>query len=139
MEVQDALEQLVDVSPDVEAAVAFELTGRVTGSTLGDDERSRAIAAAASRLFQDASALRAGHRAEEIAAVGRQGALVAVRHAEGAVAAVTARNPAASLALHDVRTCVRALTADADAPLARGRGEDDASLARGAGSNVAAG
>jgi hypothetical protein len=109
MDVREALSDLVDVSPGLEAAVAFRAGGPLAGSTLADVERSRRIADAALRMLDEASALRDGPRADEVVAVTRDGALAAARRGDLVVAAVTEPDPPVRLALHDVTACLRIL------------------------------
>lgn len=115
MDAQGALADLVDVSTPIEAAVVFEAGGDVVGSTSADGQRAAAIAGAGQRLLDEASALRVGRRAVEAAATAREGALAAVRAGDVVVAAVVERDPPLRLVLHDLRACLRALTADAGA------------------------
>lgn len=121
MDAEGALADLVDVSTPIEAAVAFASGGDVVGSTVADPDRSAAIAAAASRLLEQASALRAGRRAVEAAAVGREGALAAVSDGDVVVAAVAEPDPPLQLVLYDLRACLRALTGGAGEPSGGGR------------------
>jgi hypothetical protein len=117
MDVREALSDLVDVSPGLEAAVAFGAGGPLAGSTLADDERSQRVADAALRLLDGASALRNGPRADEVVALTREGALAVARCGDLVVAAVTEPDPPVRLALHDVAACVRGLVGEAaDAP-----------------------
>jgi hypothetical protein len=118
MDVREALTDLVDLSPGLDAAVAFDADGRLAGSTLDDDERAAAVADAARRLLDEASALRNGPRAEQVAAVTRAGGLAVARDGRLAVAAVTEPDPPVRLALHDVQACLSGLTASegGDAP-----------------------
>jgi hypothetical protein len=117
MDALEALSDLVDVSPGLEAAVAFRMGAPLAGSTLADDQRSQRVADAALRLLDGASALRNGPRADEVVAVTREGALAVARCGELVVAAVTEPDPPVRLALHDVAACVRGLVGEgADAP-----------------------
>ena len=125
MDARDALADLVDRAACVEAAVAFEASGRLTGSTLDDEERAAAVADSARRLLAEASGLRPDAGVEAVAAFTRAGAVAVVRRGDLVVVAVTQPEPPAPLTLHDLGTCLRALAADADAPLWRARGEDD--------------
>jgi hypothetical protein len=119
MDVREALTDLVDLSPGLGAAVAFDAAGRLAGSTLDDEERAATVAEAARRLLDEASALRDGPHAEQVAALTRAGGLVVVTGGGLVVAAVTVQpGPPAGLALHDLHACLVGLTADegADAP-----------------------
>jgi hypothetical protein len=126
MDVSDALAGLADVSNHVEAAVVADSAGEVVGSTLDDGARAVALADAARRLLDEASAVRRGARAWEAAAVTRTGALVVARDDELLVGAVTNPEPPVRLVLYDLRACLRALRTDADAPVSRSLGGNDA-------------
>jgi hypothetical protein len=126
MDVSDALAGLADVSNHVEAAVVADSAGEVVGSTLDDGDRAVALADAARRLLDEASAVRRGARAWEAAAVTRTGALVVARDEELLVGAVTNPEPPVRLVLYDLRACLRALRTDTDAPVSRSMGGDDA-------------
>ena len=63
MDVSDALAGLADVSNHVEEAVVADSAGEVVGSTLDDGARAVALADAARRLLDEASAVRRGARA----------------------------------------------------------------------------
>jgi|SRR5918997_2454804 hypothetical protein len=125
MDVSGVLADLADVSTHVEAAVIAEATGAVVGSTLEDGVRAEALADAARRLLDEASAVRHGARASEAAAVTRTGALVVARDDELLVGAVTQPEPPVRLVLYDLRTCLRALRSDLDSPLSRSTEEDE--------------
>jgi hypothetical protein len=115
MDVREALADLVDVSPGLEAAVAFDAAGRLAGATLDDEERAATVAEAARRLLEEASALRDGPHAEQVAALTRAGGLAVVTGGGLVVAAVTEPGRPAGLALHDLHACLVGLTAGEDA------------------------
>jgi hypothetical protein len=114
MDARDALSDLVDVSPGLEAAVALEASGGIRGSTLADDEGARVVADAALDLLREATRLRDGAEAVEVVAVTKAGALAVARRGDLVVAAVTEPDPPVRLALHDLGTCLDTLGAEGD-------------------------
>lgn len=109
-----ALEELVEISSQIEGAVLLAEDGALVASTYPDAGRAERVAAAASELLRAAD--RSQARAER-AAIGQlvvelpDGAVVCVREDGRAVAAVTVKEPTVGLVLYDLRTTLR-LAAD---------------------------
>jgi predicted regulator of Ras-like GTPase activity (Roadblock/LC7/MglB family) len=111
----EALADLADLSMQVRVAVLAERDGAVLASTLDDDERSQAIAAAACAALEAASRLRAHGdtdvRALEAAVAA--GSLFVARDDGLLLAATTGPEEPAGLVLYDLRACLRRVRADA--------------------------
>ena len=105
-----ALEELVEISSQIEGAVLLAEDGALVASTYPDAGRAARVAAAASELLRAADESQA--RAER-AAIGQlvvelpDGAVVCVREGGRAVAAVTVKEPTVGLVLYDLRTTLR--------------------------------
>ena len=105
MDATQALSDLVEISSQIESAVLADGDGSVLASTLGNDERSRAIAREAQELLRGA----AGPAGEptQVQVAFREGCVFVVADGERMVAAVTGRDPTAGLVLYDLKTCLR--------------------------------
>jgi predicted regulator of Ras-like GTPase activity (Roadblock/LC7/MglB family) len=101
-----ALQQLLDVSEDVVAAVVFELNGEPIGATVNDEE-ARSVAETAAAMLAYADALRAKPSTERLQAVTAEGSIFVVRKGSRAVVAATGRDPVAGLVLHDLRAALK--------------------------------
>lgn len=105
-----ALEELVEISSQIEGAVLLAEDGALVASTYGDGARSERVASAASELLRAADDSQA--RAER-AAIGQvvvelpDGAVVLVRENGRTVAATTVKEPTVGLVLYDLRTTLR--------------------------------
>lgn len=110
MDASAALERLRDISSQVRNAVVFDRSGKVLGSTLGNDGRAEEVAREAQELLSAAEA-RGGGSADfaqlEVAVHG--GSVFVVRDAERLVAATTAPEPTVGLVFYDLKSCLREL------------------------------
>ena len=116
-----ALADLIEISSQVEAAVLFSVDGSVIASTLGDEGRSVAFAAAARRLFDAAEeGERGGPGARpltQLEAATLAGSIFVVRQDDRLIAATTGPEPTVGLVFYDLKTGLRqALEAPAEAP-----------------------
>jgi hypothetical protein len=102
---EQALAELLDVSEDVVAAVIFDAEARPTAATVGDSQAARAAEIAAAMLAYG-GALRTGVSAARLEAVTADGSVFVLRQKQGAIVAVTGRDPVAGLVLHDLRTAL---------------------------------
>lgn len=118
MDATAALDRLREISSQVRAAVIFERGGKVVGSTLGDDERSRAVAQEAEQLLAEAERRGDGEAGEfaqlEVALQG--GSVFVVRHGERLIAATTLPEPTVGLVFYDLKSCLRDLEEEAQPP-----------------------
>jgi predicted regulator of Ras-like GTPase activity (Roadblock/LC7/MglB family) len=116
-----ALEDLVEISSQIEGAVLTGPDGALVASTYDDAARGERIAEAAAELMRAADESQA--RAEragitQVVVELPDGAVVVVREEGRAVAAVTVEEPTVGLVLYDLRTTLR-LAADAEKPAAK--------------------
>ena len=101
-----ALQQLLDVSEDVVAAVIFDLNGEPIGATVGAEE-AKSVADTAGAMLAHADALRTKPSTERLEAVTAEGSIFVVRKGGRAVVAATGRDPVAGLVLHDLRAVLK--------------------------------
>jgi predicted regulator of Ras-like GTPase activity (Roadblock/LC7/MglB family) len=111
----EALADLTELSMQVREAVLAEREGPVLASTLADDERAGAVAAAARAALDAAARARVREDAEltalEAALPG--GSLFVAAEDGVLVAATTGPDEPAGLVLYDLRLCLRRLREDA--------------------------
>ena len=101
-----ALQELLEVSEEVTAAVLFDRDGAVV-ATSGDDEAAAEAAAIAAAMLSYADSLRAEPAVERVEAVTRQGSVFVLRDDDRAVVAITEPDPLQGLVYHDLRACLR--------------------------------
>jgi len=108
VDVAQALADLTEISTQIEAAVLFGADGAVEGSTLSDEARAKALAAAAAQLLERADALRGGDAAvTQVEAALTDGAVFVVRDGARRIAATTVANPTVGLVFYDLKSCLR--------------------------------
>jgi predicted regulator of Ras-like GTPase activity (Roadblock/LC7/MglB family) len=113
MTAAEALADLSDLSTQVRAAVLFERDGEVLASTLGDEERAQAVAAAARAALAAAADVRSQAQVTALEAAVPGGSLFVAAGSRHVVAATTAPDEPAGLVLYDLKTCLRRLEGDA--------------------------
>lgn len=122
MDAAEALADLVELSPEVEAAAVFR-DGEVLGAVgLGDDAAGRLVADAG-RLLDAAAGLRSdGSRVTQLRAALGEGSVFVVREPEGERAAVAVTSPRVTpgLLFYDLKRALAALV-DESAPKPRRR------------------
>jgi predicted regulator of Ras-like GTPase activity (Roadblock/LC7/MglB family) len=117
MEAAQALADLQEISPQIEAAVIFGGGGNVEASTLSDEASSREVARLAGRLLDEARSVRseaAGTVAQVHALLGG-GSVFVVREADRSIAATTAVEPTVGLVFYDLRSALRSVGQEDDA------------------------
>ncbi|MGN6429708.1 MAG: hypothetical protein ACTHNB_03115 [Gaiellaceae bacterium] len=112
MDAAAALERLREISSQVRAAVIFERGGKVVGSTLGDEERAKQVAAEAESLLDDAEQRRRADGEAEFAQLDvalRDGSVFVVRDGKRLIVATTAPEPTVGLVFYDLKSTLREL------------------------------
>jgi predicted regulator of Ras-like GTPase activity (Roadblock/LC7/MglB family) len=107
-----ALERLREISSQVRAAVIFERGGKVVGSTLGDEERAKQVAAEAEALLDDAEQRRRADGEAEFAQLDvamRDGSVFVVRDGKRLIVATTPPEPTVGLVFYDLKSTLREL------------------------------
>jgi predicted regulator of Ras-like GTPase activity (Roadblock/LC7/MglB family) len=100
-----ALDELKEISSQIESAVLFRADGAVVASTL-PDPRAKQVAASANALFEEAGRAATGDLTHLEAATG-DGSLFIVREGDLLVAASTGAEPTAGLVFYDLKACLR--------------------------------
>jgi len=113
MDAAAALERLREISSQVRAAVIFERSGKVVGSTLADDQRAKDVAEEAEALLTEAEQRRdAGDEAAEFVQLEvalQGGSVFVVRDGDRLIAATTQPEPTVGLVFYDLKSCLRDL------------------------------
>jgi predicted regulator of Ras-like GTPase activity (Roadblock/LC7/MglB family) len=114
MDATAALERLRDISSQVRTAVIFERGGKIVGSTLQDEERTRTIATEAEELLAAAERRRgeaegSGSEFAQLEVAVQRGSVFVVRHDDRLIAATTAPEPTVGLVFYDLKSCLREL------------------------------
>jgi predicted regulator of Ras-like GTPase activity (Roadblock/LC7/MglB family) len=106
-----ALEDLVEISPQIEAAAVVTGDGSLAGSVGVPDGGAEALPRAARELLDRAAAFRSdGVRVTQIHAALGSGEVFAVNGADGrAIVAVTSERTAPGLVFYDLKRCLAAI------------------------------
>jgi predicted regulator of Ras-like GTPase activity (Roadblock/LC7/MglB family) len=107
MDAAQALADLTEISSQVEAAVLFDETGEVAGSTLPGDQDAAALARAAGELLARARELGDGSEVTQVEASTPNGSVFVVSDGSRRVAATTAADPTTGLVFYDLKSCLR--------------------------------
>jgi predicted regulator of Ras-like GTPase activity (Roadblock/LC7/MglB family) len=112
MDAAQALADLTEISSQIEAAVLFDESGAVQGSTLTDGAAAEAFARGAADLLQRAGAFRSEGDVTQLEAATEIGSVFVVRDGARRIAATTAPQPTVGLVFYDLKSCLR--NADAE-------------------------
>lgn len=127
MDAAQALADLTEISSQIEAAVLFDESGAVEGSTLADEVAAQALARAAAELLAAAAATRTdGPEVTQLEAATHEGSVFVVRDGARRIAATTVSEPTAGLVFYDLKSCLRSSAAE-EKPRRRRKKADDAS------------
>jgi len=102
-----ALDELTQISSQIDVAVLFDDKGKVLASTLPDDRAAR-FAASARALFEEAQRSGEGEPMQ-LEAVTAAGSVFVVREGKTLIAASTSPEPTAGLVFYDLRSALRSL------------------------------
>ena len=116
MDARQALDDLMEISAQVDAALLLRADGTVEESTIADESRSERVGAAVRRLVAAASEAETGPPLTHVELVTSQGCVFLVRDRDAgrAVVGVTRPSPTVGLVLYDLRTCLRNVGAGGD-------------------------
>ncbi len=118
MDAAQALADLTEISSQIEAAVLFDESGALQGSTLDGDAPAQALAKAAAELLERAESLRTeGGEVTQLEASTAGGSVFVVRSGARRIAATTGPAPTVGLVFYDLKSCLRG--ADAEPPAAK--------------------
>jgi predicted regulator of Ras-like GTPase activity (Roadblock/LC7/MglB family) len=114
-----ALDELTEISSQIDAAVLFDEQGTVIASTL-PDARAERLAASALALFEGAA--RAGEGDPiQLEAATAAGSLFVVRDEKTLIAASTSQEPTAGLVFYDLKSTLRSAAKPKPKPKPRRR------------------
>jgi hypothetical protein len=105
-EAKAALDELTQISSQVDAAVLFDDKGTVLAATIPEERASR-LASSAKALFDGAAGAGEGDPTQLEAATA-EGSLFVVRDDKTLIAASTSPEPTAGLVFYDLKSCLRA-------------------------------
>ncbi|MGH3065866.1 MAG: roadblock/LC7 domain-containing protein [Gaiellaceae bacterium] len=130
MDAEQALRELVELSSQIESAVALGADGALLASTHEDAAGAAALASSALELV--AAAFELNSRPQEVTRVEIEldaGAVFVLRDGGRTIAATTGPDPTSGLVVYDLRTCLQGI-ADREPgkkrrPAPRARGADE--------------
>jgi predicted regulator of Ras-like GTPase activity (Roadblock/LC7/MglB family) len=105
---EQALADLTEISSQIRAAAVFDAKGEVSASTLDDPS---SFVRAVQALVAAAGETRGGALTQLEAATG-EGSVFVVREGDSYVAATTSPEPTVALVFYDLKTALRAATAE---------------------------
>ena len=129
MDAAQALADLTEISSQIEAAVLFDETGSVQGSTLADDGAAAELARAAADLLERSGGFRSSGQVTQLEAATDDGSVFVVSDGPRRIAATTAPQPTVGLVFYDLKSCLRNADGGEEKPKRaprRKREEDDA-------------
>jgi predicted regulator of Ras-like GTPase activity (Roadblock/LC7/MglB family) len=114
MDAAAALADLVEISPQIEAAAVVAGDGKLAGSVGVPETRASLLARAARELLDGSAALRSGQgRVTQLHAELAGGDVFAVAGDERAIVAVAQERMAPGLVFHDLKRCLAAVADEA--------------------------
>jgi predicted regulator of Ras-like GTPase activity (Roadblock/LC7/MglB family) len=116
MDAAQAIADLTEISPQVREVVVIGPDGVAAGSNLPAEAAVARLADGAKRLIEAAEALRPGVAQLEAATLA--GSVFVVRDGDRLIAATTTPEPTVGLVFYDLKTCLRAIDAEAAQPVA---------------------
>jgi predicted regulator of Ras-like GTPase activity (Roadblock/LC7/MglB family) len=116
MDAAQALADLTEISSQIEAAVLFDESGNVQGSTLDDEAASQALARAGVHLLEGVTKLRTEGEVTQLEASTARGSVFVVRSGERRIAATTGPAPTVGLVFYDLKSCLRGVENGATKP-----------------------
>jgi predicted regulator of Ras-like GTPase activity (Roadblock/LC7/MglB family) len=118
MNPEQALADLTEISSQIEAAVVFDEQGTVVGSTLDDANRAGELANAAKELLRSAEEVKPGSTLTQFEVATTEGSLFVVRDDATCIVATTGGNPTVGLVFYDLKSTLRNLKKEDEAPSA---------------------
>jgi len=106
MDAAQALADMTEISSQIEAAVLFDESGEVAGSTLGNERAAAELARAAGALLAQGAALGSG-AVTQVEAATPAGSVFVVRDGPRLIAATTTPDPTTGLVFYDLKSCLR--------------------------------
>lgn len=134
MDAAAALADLVEISPQIEAAAVVDQSGEMAGSVGVPEARASVLARAVRELLDGAAAFRSDQgRVTQLHAELAAGDLFAVAHDGQAIVAVARERATPGLVFYDLKRCLAALSAGSTGGKAAGARREDRAAKRGPG------
>jgi predicted regulator of Ras-like GTPase activity (Roadblock/LC7/MglB family) len=111
-----ALADLTEISSQIEAAVLFDESGDVQGSTLSDQAAATELARGAADLLEGAGAFRSEGRVTQLEAATEAGSVFIVSDGSRRIAATTGPQPTVGLVFYDLKSALRNAAAEEEKP-----------------------
>ena len=111
-----ALADLTEISSQIQAAVLFDESGTVQGSTLADADAAKALAQAGLDLLSRAAAFRAYGDVSQLEASTGAGSVFVVRDGNRRIAATTGPAPTVGLVFYDLKSALHGADAEPSKP-----------------------
>jgi predicted regulator of Ras-like GTPase activity (Roadblock/LC7/MglB family) len=111
MDPAQALADLTEISPQIEAAVILDEAGTPLGSTFAGSERTREVARLGQRLLAEADGVMVGEarKVTQLQVETRGGSVFAVREEGRSIVATTSEEVTVGLVFYDLRSSLRSL------------------------------
>jgi predicted regulator of Ras-like GTPase activity (Roadblock/LC7/MglB family) len=106
MDAAQALADLTEISSQIQAAVLFDESGAVQGSTLADERAAQALAQAGADLLARAGGFRAEGDVSQLEASTAAGSVFVVRDGSRRIAATTGPAPTVGLVFYDLKSAL---------------------------------
>jgi len=117
MDAAQALADLTEISSQIQAAVLFDESGTVQGSTLADAGAAQALARAGADLLARAGGFRSEGEVSQLEASTAAGSVFVVRDGARRIAATTGPAPTVGLVFYDLKSALHG--ADTEPPKPR--------------------
>ena len=116
MDAAQALADLTEISSQIQAAVLFDESGAVQGSTLANDGAAEARARPAADLLERAEGVTSEGEVTQLEAATGAGSVFVVREGARRIAAVTAPAPTVGLVFYDLKSALHGADGEASKP-----------------------
>ena len=116
MDAMQALADLTEISSQIEAAVLFDGSGTVQGSTLADDGAAQALAQAGLDLLSRAGGFRGEGDVSQLEASTGEGSVFVVRDGDRRIAATTGTAPTVGLVFYDLKSALHGADGEQSKP-----------------------
>ena len=116
MDAAQALADLTEISSQIEAAVLFDESGAVQGSTLADEGAAAELARGAADLLTRAAGFRGEGVVTQLEAATNAGSVFVVQDGSRRIAATTGPQPTVGLVFYDLKSALRNAAAEPAKP-----------------------